>query len=1131
MYIGLYKIISGIPGNLCRNLLFFLVLIFNCSNSFTQVKSIRLGHLSIEQGLSQSTVLTIAQDSSGFLWFGTQDGLNRYDGYNFVVYKPIPDDSSSLSDNYIYCIYVDKYGNVWSGTDDGLNKYNPETGSFTSYKNNPDDPKSISSNRISSITGDSLGNLWIGTINGLNYFESSKNKFINYFHNDKNKSSLLSNFVISIFVDSQNRFWAGTDKGLDLFNPKTKTFRHFIHYSNEKNSILGQKINSITQDKLGNLWIGTFSGLNKLNVQSNIFIHFIHSITDKKSINSDSISVVYVDKKGIVWIGTKNNGLSYYDPVNKAFIEFGNSVVNSNEAGDKQIRCLLEDREGLLWIGTFTSGIYKYDNMKKSFGLIMIDDKLGNKMEENDISAIYKDNLNNLWVGSFYDGIIKVNEKTGKFTQYLHTKSENSLTQNFINAIFVDQKGFIWFGTTEGLDKFNANTNTFYHFKHEVNNNNNLGSDYISSITSDKAGNIWLGLNGSGMDKFDPSTKNFTHYIHNPDNSNSISDNNINYLFFDNRGILWIGTNGNGLDRFDTKTERFKHFVHEANNNNSLCNNIILDIYQFPGDTSGTIWITSAGGGFSRLNTKKMDFINYNEKDGLANNEVYSALGDKKGNLWLSTNNGLSKFNIAAQRFHNYNQSDGLQSNEFNQGAFFQSNNGKMYFGGKSGINSFFPDSIKYNLYNPQVVFTSFKDYNGQIKLKKSIWKTNQIRLSYKDNIISFTFSALSYTDPNKNKFAYMLKGLNNKWIDKGTNNEVTFTNLSPGKYTLLVKGTNNDGVWSSHIAAINIIILPPFWETVWFRVIALIFLAAILFIISQLRVRAIRLRNKKLEEVVTERTKELNSKKEELEDVNFKQAVLVEKLTKSEIELKGLNKHKDKILSVLAHDLRSPFTGLLGFTDLLSNNIDQLETEEIKQSAKNINNVTNNLYKLLNNLLEWSLVQEGKIKYSPSNENLLHCVNESISLLKANAEHKSISLKINIENNINVWADRNMLDIIFRNLISNALKFTPVGGEVNIYSKDLDNQLSIDIEKTNNKFVEIVIQDNGVGIEKEMLSGLLSPDSQITTKGTNNEAGTGLGLSLSKELIEMQRGKIRIVSKEGEGTSVIFTLPKYKSS
>ena len=1116
MYIAFHEIIIKPRRNLLVSLFFLLIFVFNFTDSFAQVKSIRLGNLSIEQGLSQSTAECMAQDSSGFLWIGTQDGLNRYDGYNFVVYKPMPDDSLSISDNYIRCLYVDKYGKMWIGTDNGLNEYNPSFDSFTAFKSKHSDSLSISSNTVTTITGDAFGNLWVGTDNGLNYFDRSKNVFVHYLHNDNDKSSLSNNSINTSFIDSENRLWIGTANNLDLFDPKTRTFKHYLDNSQEKNLPINDGIYSIAGEQSGNLWIGTYHGLYKFNVNNNTFTHFKHSISDNKSISSDSIRVVYVDKNGVIWLGTQNNGLNYYDPVSGIFRTLESSVVNFTNSSDKQVRSLLQDREGLLWIGTFTSGVYKYNERKKLFGLIKIDDQPGNNLEENDISAIYKDQNNNIWIGSFYAGVIKLDEKTGKYINYKHSSSSNSLIHNFINVIFADQKGFIWIGTTEGLDKFDPRINKFYHFKHESENINSLGANYINAITNDDAGNLWVGLIGGGMDMLNSVANKFAHFKHDPLNSNSISSNEVNYLFFDNEGTLWIGTNGSGLDRFNPKTGNFKHYIHDANNQKSLCNNVVLDIYEFPGDASGTLWSATAGGGISKLNKNTGHFDNYSEKDGLANNEVYGILGDKNGNLWSSTNNGISKFNIFKQTFRNYNQSDGLQSNEFNQGAFFQGKDGKMYFGGKSGINAFFPDSIKHNSYDPQVVFTSFKAYNKPINLNRSIWKTDQIELSYKDNILSFTFAALSYNDPDKNKFAYMLKGLNDNWINKNTNGEVTFTNLPPGKYTLLVKGTNNDGLWSSHIASINIIILPPFWQTWWFRTIIALVLIALVYFIIEFRMRAIQQRNKKLEVVVSERTKELHSKKEELEKVNFKQAGLLEMLTKSETELKELNRHKDKIISVLAHDLRSPFHGLLGYTDLLANEIDELEEDEIKESARNINNAANSLYKLLNNLLDWSLVQAGKIKYSPMEENLLQCVNEAIHLIKVNAEQKSILLTTNIDDKITVWADRNMLDIIFRNLISNAIKFTKTGGEVNIYSNVLEfnDKQKVGSEKSNTATVEIGIRDNGVGMEENVLASLLSPDSQITPKGTNNETGTGLGLNLCKELIEKQGGKIKIESK-----------------
>ncbi len=617
------------------------------------------------------------------------------------------------------------------------------------------------------------------------------------------------------------------------------------------------------------------------------------------------------------------------------------------------------------------------------------------------------------------------------------------------------------------------------------------------------------------MDKFNILSKTFTHFKHDPGNSNSLSNNDIENLFFDKSGTLWIGTNGSGLDSYNIKTGSFKHYFHNKNNPHSISHNIVFNIYQLPDGSNDNLWIGTGGGGLDLLNISTGKIKVYTESDGLANNEIYGILGDKKGNLWISTNSGISKFDVKSQIFHNYNISDGLQSDEFNQGAYYEDDNGKLYFGGIEGLNVYDPDSITDNTFNPKIVFTSLKIYKNGFKSEQSIVMTRDITLPYNKNIISFRFAALSYSDPNKNQFSYKLKGLNKDWINIGTSNSLTFSSLSPGNYTLFVKGTNNDGLWSKNIAKIKIIITPPLWATWWFRGILIVIMVAFIISIFWYRLNSVRLKNKRLEVLVAERTKELLAKKQELEEVNNKQAELLKLLTKSEEELRGLNANKDKIMSILAHDLRSPFTGLLGYSFMLANEYDQLSPEEIKNNALNIYTISNDFFKLLNNLLEWAMVQSGKINYAPAKQNLNQRVEEIINLFNINAGQKSIKLNNQVEKNVTVWADKDMLEIILRNLISNALKFTYTGGEIRISSKD------------QNEFVEIIISDTGVGISEEDQSKLFNLNMLHTKKGTNKESGTGLGLNLCRELTIKQGGDIRIESKIEKGTSVIFSLPK----
>ncbi len=1095
------------------SVLMALILIFLIfTTSFSQENKIRLNHYTIRQGLSQSCVTCMAQDSLGFIWIGTQDGLNRFDGYNFSVYRPVQGDSSSISDNSILCLYVDKSGTLWIGTENGgLDRFDNKTGTFRIYQQDPRNSESISSDCVLSISEDAAGNLWIGTYNGLDYFNVKKSEFIQFHHN-KNTQSLSSDIVYSTYTDLKGNLWIGTQKGLNVYDNETKKFGVYYQNKNE-NSPSSNVIYSITGDKSGNVWIGTTKGLDEFNPVSKKFKHFKNSLNNPKSISSNVINAIYAGDEENIWIGTDTGGLNIYNTKTGLFTRFDNKTAYPEDAVDKQVVSLLKDKEGNIWVGTFGSGVYTFSTRPGQFDIIKVFFKNLDRLEENDISSICVDNSQNLWIGTNNLGLNKYDKKNKKFVHYSHTSSAGSISTNSVNTIFKDNKGTIWIGTVSGLDKYDPAADSFTIFKHDTNNTNSLGNNYVVTMAEDSSNNLWLGFSGGGIDKFDPVQNRFTHFKHNPSNINSLSSNDILNLNFDNKGFLWVGTDGSGLDRFDTKSGKFIHYTHNPRISDCLSHNVVFQTFQFPGDTGGTLWIGTAGGGLNELNTRTGKIKYYTKLNGLANNEIYGILGDKKGNLWMSTNFGISEFNTRSKTFRNFNVSDNLQSNEFNQGAFFEDKNGKMYFGGLEGLNAFFPDSIKSNRFNPEIQFTSYKNFSNRANNVGAIWTTKKINLSYKNNIIAFKFAALSYIDPSQNKFAYKLKGLNKDWIDNGTSNSVTFSNLSPGNYVLYVKGTNNDGIWSDRTASIDIVIAPPYWQTWWFRAFLAAALTALLFLIFGLRLRSIRRQNKKLETLVGERTVQLQSKTQELEKVNEKLNGLVKLLTKSEKELKELNLNKDKIMSVLAHDLKSPFNGLFGFTDYLANDIEGLDAGEIKEAAISIRNISGNLLKLLNNLLDWSLVQSGSLKYNPSAEDLFSSVESARQLFYLNAEQKSIRLKNEIKDDVIVWADRDMMDIIFRNLISNAIKFTEKNGEVSVSSKDA------------NGFVEVKISDTGIGIDEEKQNMLFNLNMNVTTKGTHNESGTGLGLNLCQELVRKNGGNIKVESNIGKGTSIIFTL------
>ncbi len=1084
---------------------------------FPQYNNITSGHYTIDNGLSQSSINCIAQDKIGFMWFGTQDGLNRFDGYSFTVFKHISDNNSSLSDNSILNLLVDRSGVLWIATESGgLDQFNYETETFTSFKYNPKDLKSISSDHVNSISEDPSGNLWIGTNRGLDYLNKKDYTFIRFSHNDQNSNSLSSDTVHFTYIDHNGKLWIGTENGLNFYDQSTKKFFHYLHNPRNINSISSNKINSISQGNDGSLWIGTVdAGLNKLNIKTNEFIHYRNLKDNANSLGSDSVEAVYSDRDGTVWIGCLTGGLNEFSPQTKSFYHYLSDLNNPNSIDDYQVLSIFQDKEGIVWIGSFTSGVFKLNKMKRQFGAVSKETNYSNGLNDNDVNSFSEDQFGNLLIGTNNGGLNVFNKKNGRFIHYVNNKSENSLMNNSVVSLYVDKNGIIWIGTTVGLDKFNQNTKTFEHFVRDPKNPSTLGYPYINSIISDGAGNLWLGLWGGGLDKLTPNNK-FIHYKHDPKNPNSLCNDNVTFLYLDKKGIIWIGTNGGGLDRFNPKSGSFFHYTHNPNDKNSLNQNYIYLIYQFPNDDN-YLWIGTAGGGLNKLDLKTDRFTYYTEDDGLANNIVYGILGDKNGNLWLSTNKGLSKFNPNTKVFKNYDQSFGLQSNEFNQDAFFENKNGEMFFGGIKGFNMFYPENIKDNLFKPPVVITSFKKFNKDVKLSRAIFLTDTLILSNKDYVLSFTFASLSYTNPDNNLYSYKLEGFDKDWIELGRNNSATFTNLNPGRYILRIKASNNDGVWNERGASLTIIITPPFWLTWWFKIIFSVSIILIIFILYKWRIKNIRNQNKKLEAIVSERTQELELKTKELVKYNKMQGQILEQLSQSEIELKELNAAKDKYFSILAHDLRSPFNSLVGFSDLLENEFDNLDKEDIKKAAKNINISAKNLLKLINTLLEWSMFQAGKMEYNPSQENLTEIVNQVIDVLHGNAQKKSISLQNEINSDISVWADKYMLHSIFQNLISNSIKFTSNNGSIKIIAIEDD------------AFIQISVCDTGVGISKEDINKLFDLNKLHSTRGTGNESGSGLGLNLCKELVKKQGGEISVKSELGKGTTFIFTLPKNK--
>ncbi len=840
---------------------------------------IRFEHISIEQGLSQNSVLCTLQDNKGFMWFGTWDGLNKYDGYNFTIYRHDQGNPHSLGDNTVWSLYEDLGGALWIGTGAGLDYLNRETGQFTHYQHNPNDPASLSDNVVLSIWEDPSGALWIGTANGgLNKLDRSTGRFTRYQHNPDDPYSLSSNSGVTIYPDTlrsrgdwTGMLWVGTSNGLNKFDVGTQRFTRYQHIPGDAQSLSDNGILTVYEDRSGTLWIGTNKGLDWYNRETGHFVHYQHLASDPHSLSDNMVWRIYEDRLGTLWIGTLEQGLDKFDREHGRFIHYRNDPNNPASLSNNRIRSIYEDRSGALWIGTDGGGLDKFDVGKKGFTNYQSDPNDSNTLSAKSVLAVYEDRSGVLWIGTISGGLDKFDRETMQFTHYRYDpRYPYSLSSNFILSLYEDHRGTLWIGTYEGgLERFDRKNDQFVHYQHNPRDPYSLSNPSVRAIYEDRDSMLWIGTWGGGLDKLDPTTRRFEHYRHNPDDSSSLSDNTVRTICEDGMGALWVGTE-NGLNRLDRETGRFTRYQHNPDDPNSLGDNFVLTIYPQNGDNregaSPALWIGTNGGGLDRFDPENEIFTHYGEKDGLPNNVVYGILEDNQGSLWLSTNKGLSKFNPRNGTFRNYEVRDGLQSNEFNEGSYYKSRSGEMFFGGVNGLTAFYPEDIKDNSYTPPIVLTSLTQSGEPVDASAAIENITEAKFSWPNNFFEFEFTALSYVQPEKNQYAYRLDNFDKDWNYIATRRFGRYTNLPGGEYTLRLKGSNNDGVWNEVGTVLKITIVPPFWEMWWFRGLAALTLIAGVLGGYRLRVKSVETRNRQLEALIKDRTHALVQHTREIE-------------------------------------------------------------------------------------------------------------------------------------------------------------------------------------------------------------------------------------------------------------------------
>ena len=855
-----------------------------CQLSFAQTITIKFINYTVKDGLSQSSINCALQDSKGFMWFGTQDGLNKYDGYNYTIFKNNPDDSTTISSNWITCIYEDKQGNLWVGTNDGLNRYDKFKERFTHYEHQLNNSNSLSSNKIKTIGDDNDGNVWIGTeSSGLDKFNPEKKSFEHYAHNSENKSSISNDSILTVYADKKGNIWVGTfNGGLNLFNKEKNSFTKFWSKSNDPNSISSNTINCISEDADG-LWIGTSAGLDFFDKRNKKFKRIRNSNNEKTMISS-----LFLDTFGIVWLGTSNHGLIRYDKKNKKFLHFKNEPSLPNSLSSNVVHCIVGDRVGTMWIGTF-GGLSKFDKAKQNFAHYNHIPNVSNTINNDVIWSILEDRKGALWVGT-EEWLNRIDRENNSVRHYKINSTK--LIQQNAYCVYEDQSEILWIGAVDGLYQFDRKKEEFILFKNKSKKKNavEIAGKMVRSIVEDKDHNLWIGSK-DGVFRINYSRTEIKLYQHNPDNGNSLSDNFIRVCYQDKLKNIWFGTFSGGLNKIVTHLEypdsiSFKRYMNSSKNPNEISNNKVLSIYEFP---KGTLWIGTAGG-LNKMDIKTEKIYHLAEKDGLSNNTVYGILSDKKGNLWCSTNKGISRFNPKDTTFQNYYENDGLQSDEFNAGATFKNKKGELFFGGINGFNVFDPEKIAINQLPPQIVFTDFQILNTTVKigkknspLQKSITETDELILSYKQNFITIGFAALHYSVPEKNQYTYMMEGVDEEWVFTKNKREASYPNLSPGEYIFKVKAANSDGVWNENEIKLKIIIEPPFWKTWWFIILIIIFILGGIYAIYLSRVKLLKRQQKVLEYEVDKRTRKIRRQKQRIE-----------------IQTKEVEKEKEKVEKLL---------------------------------------------------------------------------------------------------------------------------------------------------------------------------------------------------------------------------------------
>lgn len=1056
--------------------------------------------ISIEQGLSESVVNCMLQDRYGFLWIGTQNGLNKFNGYEFTHYRMELLNPHAITGDNITSLCEDPGGALWVGTIEALNKYDHDKNEFQAYIHDPEDGDSISDNHINTVYRDSADRIWVGTrYGGLNRYRPETDSFVHYMRRPAKPRSLPGNNVTRIIEAEGGTLWIGTDHGLVSFDPERGKFEAPLLNASDAGALTAGSISALARGREGRIHIGTpQSGLFTYTPQKGLLIHYVHDPEDSTSISSNDVTAILEDKSGALWVGTNMGGLNRLDGRSGRLTHFRNNPANPRSLVYDKVNAIIEDHSEIVWIGT-EDGISKLDKKRSRFTHYR-QAAGGAGLAAGRVFAILEDQAGDIWIG-FQDGGIDIYRRKEDRFESVEGRARGSppVSRAAVRALCIEpESGNVWVGTeTTGIYVVSPDLRVLRTYRTGAAGAGGLSDDYVRLIYRDSDGTFWVGTSGGGLNRLERDRGGFTVFRFDRDNASSISSDRVLSIFEDSLKNLWIGTD-KGLNLMNRRHGTFRRYVSDKDDPHSLSGNVVLSFHE---DGDKNLWV-GTGAGLNKFDAARRAFVRYTTENGLPNNVIYAILEDDYGDLWISSNAGLTRLDPRTGDVRNYDAQDGLQSNEFNVNAACRTRDGELFFGGVNGVNRFDPRKFKESRFVPPVVLTAVRAFGKEIDVDRAFHRLDAVFLSREDNFISLEFAVLDFTAPDKNRYKYKLEGYDKDWVDNGPKREVSYINLAGGNYVFRVIGCNSEGIWNEEGLSLRLVIQPLFWETWWFQVLVFAGAFAMFFAILYSKVVSIKKQRDLLRREIEERTKELVAKNTELQN----QAKLLEEKS---LELERSNRDLESFAYTVSHDLRAPLRHIFGFCNLLRSAGKNAGDEEKRGYLERINDSTIRMGKLIDDLL-W-LSRSSRAEIVKIEVDLSVLVREAVSMAAAGDDSRKHAVVI--AENIRAVCDPSLIRVVVDNLVGNAWKYT---------RKREEALFEFGVDSSSDERVYF-LRDNGVGFDPEKADLMFQPFQRL--HADREFEGTGIGLTTVRRIVNRHGGSIWAEGRPGEGATFFFTL------